>query len=47
MPLAALGLAGLRSEMRGLQEATAAAMREGGSAWLGEEGADEEVADGG
>ena len=35
--LTALGLAGLRTEMRRLQEATAAAMREGGSAWLEEE----------
>ena len=35
--LTALGLAGLRTEMRRLQEATAAAMRDGGSAWLEEE----------
>ena len=38
--LAALGLAGLRAEMRRLQEATAAAMHDRGSAWRGgEEGA--------
>ena len=35
--LTALGLAGLRTEMGRLQEATAVAMREGGSAWFGEE----------
>ena len=40
VPLAALGLAGLHTEMRALQQATAAAMREAGSAWLGEEVAD-------